>query len=157
MDTKYEGLGSYSSKFLGSEHYQPLFDNICKGLGIPRHLLEQEMSYTFDEYQNTTHQTSVYPSDESQETESVTYLTLGLVGESGEVAEKIKKALRDDGGVITPERKALLHKELGDILWYHSELCSRLGFNMGEVAKANIDKLLDRKARGVLHGSGDNR
>lgn len=128
-----------------------------KMIDIDLKTIFEPVPYTFDEYQGTTHQTCVYPTDDADTMEAIKYLTLGLVGEGGEIAENVKKMLRDDNGVITPERKAKLFSEIGDQFWYISELCSRLGFNMGEVAKANIAKLLDRKARGVLHGSGDNR
>jgi NTP pyrophosphatase (non-canonical NTP hydrolase) len=73
------------------------------------------------------------------------------------VAEKIKKAVRDCGGVIDEARKQEIEKELGDVLWYVSQLASELGLSLEGVAKKNIDKLFSRKARNVLTGSGDNR
>jgi NTP pyrophosphatase (non-canonical NTP hydrolase) len=85
------------------------------------------------------------------------YLTLGLTGEAGEVAEKVKKAIRDNGGEISSEKKNDLKKELGDVLWYVSQLARVLGFTLEEVAQKNIEKLADRKARGVIGGSGDAR
>jgi NTP pyrophosphatase (non-canonical NTP hydrolase) len=85
------------------------------------------------------------------------YLTLGLTGEAGEVAEKVKKAIRDNGGEISDEKKQDIKKELGDVLWYVSQLARILGFTLDEVAEANLVKLADRKARGVIGGSGDTR
>jgi NTP pyrophosphatase (non-canonical NTP hydrolase) len=85
------------------------------------------------------------------------YLTLGLTGEAGEVAEKVKKAIRDNGGEMSSEKKEDIKKELGDVLWYISQLARILGFTLEEVALANLDKLADRKARGVIGGSGDTR
>lgn len=85
------------------------------------------------------------------------YCALGLAGESGEVAEKFKKVLRDSRGVVSHEARALIAKELGDVLWYVSELASCVGLDLDDVAKQNIAKLADRKNRGVLQGSGDTR
>ena len=82
---------------------------------------------------------------------------LGLLGETGEVAEKFKKILRDKNGVMSLEDEKEMSKELGDILWYLSVVCTYLGISLQDVAEANIEKLMSRKARGVLKGSGDNR
>lgn len=82
---------------------------------------------------------------------------LGLSGEAGEVAEKMKKILRDKGGQMTDEDKKEFIKELGDILWYINSTALYLGYTLDDVAQANLDKVLSRKARGVSHGSGDNR
>ena len=82
---------------------------------------------------------------------------LGLVGESGEVAEKFKKLLRDKKGVLSTEDKEELIKELGDILWYINSVSHLLGYSLEDVAKKNNEKLASRKARGIIKGSGDNR
>lgn len=81
----------------------------------------------------------------------------GLVGESGEVAEKFKKLIRDKQGALSQEDKDELVKELGDILWYVNSVAHLLGSDIEEVATRNLDKLASRKQRGKLHGSGDNR
>lgn len=81
----------------------------------------------------------------------------GLVGESGEVAEKFKKLIRDRGGRISNEDKAEILKELGDILWYVNAVSHLLGSSLEEVAQKNLDKVLSRKERGKTGGSGDNR
>lgn len=81
----------------------------------------------------------------------------GLVGESGEVAEKFKKLIRDKKGEISEADKQEIIKELGDILWYVNSVSALLGSSLEEVAKKNLDKVLSRKERGVTHGSGDNR
>ena len=78
-------------------------------------------------------------------------------GEAGEVAEKIKKVLRDKGGVMDVATKAEIAKELGDVLWYVAQLATELGLNLNDVAGANMAKLLSRMERDQLHGSGDNR
>jgi NTP pyrophosphatase (non-canonical NTP hydrolase) len=87
---------------------------------------------------------------------ALNYASNGL-GEVGEVQGKVKKIIRDAGGDFEPERVAEISKELGDCLWYIAEVCTVLGINMEEVAEQNIKKLYDRKERGVLTGSGDNR
>ncbi len=107
----------------------------------------------FNDYQAAARQTAQYP-DMGR---NLYYPTLGLAGETGEVAEKIKKLMRDGEGVLTPERRDALKKELGDVLWYVAALCSELGLSMDDVARQNIDKLRDRRARGAIRGDGDNR
>jgi len=87
---------------------------------------------------------------------AVSYDGLGL-GEAGEVQGKIKKIIRDNGGIITPEATEEIKKELGDTLWYIASMCENLGITLGDVANSNIEKLHDRQKRGVLNGSGDNR
>jgi NTP pyrophosphatase (non-canonical NTP hydrolase) len=108
---------------------------------------------TFEEYQKKSRKTALYPGTGG----NFIYPVLGLCGESGEVAEKIKKAVRDDGGEITAERKKELEKELGDVLWYLSQLATELGLSLDKIAETNIKKLYSRLDRGKLHGSGDNR
>lgn len=82
---------------------------------------------------------------------------LGLVGETGEIAEKFKKIYRDKDGEFTPEDKKEMAKELGDVLWYLSVVCTYLDIPLQEVAEINIEKLQSRMKRGALKGSGDNR
>lgn len=108
---------------------------------------------TFNDYQNKARETALYPDVGS----NFIYPTLGLVGEAGEIAEKVKKVIRDSGGVVTDETRHLIKKELGDVLWYLAQLSSEFGFTIDEVAKLNIKKLAARKEKGTLHGSGDNR
>lgn len=87
---------------------------------------------------------------------AVTYDGLGL-GEAGEVQGKIKKIIRDNGGIITEEAKYAIVAELGDTLWYMASMCHNLGIPFNQVAEYNINKLKGRHARGTVHGSGDNR
>lgn len=107
----------------------------------------------FNEYQEKSRKTAFYPNMG----DNYIYPTLGLAGEAGEVAEKIKKVIRDDGGVISDEKKVEMVKELGDVLWYVAQIASELGLKLDEVAEKNIEKLDSRMARGKLGGSGDNR
>jgi NTP pyrophosphatase (non-canonical NTP hydrolase) len=104
------------------------------------------------DYQRLSRRTAQYP-----RTASLSYPALGLAGEAGEVAEHVKKAIRDDGGQVDDARRAALSKELGDVLWYVAQLASELGLELDEVAAENLDKLLSRQRRGVLSGSGDER
>jgi NTP pyrophosphatase (non-canonical NTP hydrolase) len=82
---------------------------------------------------------------------------LGLTGESGEVADKVKKLLRDKNGLISPEDKLALSKELGDVLWYLATCARYLGLSFDEIAVENITKLESRLARGKIAGNGDER
>ncbi len=104
------------------------------------------------EYQNIIAETAIYPKEIG-----LTYCTLGLVGEAGEVAEKVKKLYRDNGGRIDPEFRYGVKKELGDVLWYVTALSNELGFTLQEVMEANYTKLILRRDTNTLHGSGDNR
>jgi len=101
----------------------------------------------FKEYQRKAVDFAIYPA-----THKVLYPTLGLCGEAGEVAEKVKKQVRD--GVFNRHEVA---KELGDVLWYMANICNDIGYNLDEIADLNIDKLSSRKKRDVIQGSGDNR
>lgn len=107
----------------------------------------------FEEYQKLSRETAMYP----KIGENYVYPTLGLVGEAGEIAEKIKKVFRDNDGVLDEERKQMLKKELGDVLWYLAQLSTELGLSFDDVASFNIEKLASRKERGTIHGDGDNR
>lgn len=111
------------------------------------------MKLTFDAYSEDALATAVYPNKGN----NAIYPALGLCGESGEVAEKLKKVIRDKEGVIDDDTRAALKKELGDVLWYVNALSGELGFTLAEVATANIEKLHSRRDRGKIHGEGDNR
>jgi len=82
---------------------------------------------------------------------------LGLMGETGEIADKFKKIYRDNNGVFTDENRQEMTKELGDVLWYISVVSTYLGISLQDVAEKNIEKLKSRMERNVLRGSGDNR
>jgi len=104
-------------------------------------------------YQDKARKTAIYPNIGG----NIIYPTLGLCGESGEFAEKIKKLIRDNNGVMTPEIRDALIKELGDILWYVANSASELNVTLEEVALCNLDKLQKRKQENKLHGEGDDR
>ena len=113
-----------------------------------------------DEYQRKAHETANYPSVTiGKEAHAIDYIypALGLAEEAGEVAGKFAKAVRDNQGVLDEERRLQIEKELGDVLWFVAELCTVLNVDMGSIAQINLDKLASRKARGVIHGSGDDR
>ena len=107
------------------------------------------------EYEKFVESTSVYPA--KGDLGGLIYTALGLCGESGEVAEKVKKLLRDSDGNLTPEKRLEMLKELSDVAWYLTRMSAELGSSLEEVFKINMEKLLSRKARGVLQGEGDNR
>lgn len=107
----------------------------------------------FSEYQEKSRSTAKYPSIGH----GVVYPTLGLVNEAGEVAGKIKKVFRDKSGEINAETRSALASELGDVLWYLAQTCTELDLSLDEVAIMNLEKLLDRQARGKIQGDGDNR
>jgi NTP pyrophosphatase (non-canonical NTP hydrolase) len=107
----------------------------------------------FTEYQELAKSTAIYPSSFAK-----VYPALGLCGEAGEVAEKIKKVIRDGVDYLHEEEfKAELTKELGDVLWYVAALASDLDISLDDVAEKNVEKLASRKIRNKIGGSGDNR
>lgn len=87
----------------------------------------------------------------------LTYLSLGLCGESAEVAEKIDAALREDGGALSEGARQGILKEAGDTLWYLTRLVDELSAHIGDVAQGNLAKVTSRRERGVTQGSGDDR
>lgn len=107
----------------------------------------------FQAYQKKAKTKAVYPTLGA----GVVYPTLGMMGEAGEVAEKVKKLFRDENGACSPEHKEEITKELGDVLWYMSQIATELDINLQEVAEKNIAKIESRHERGVTKGSGDNR
>lgn len=108
----------------------------------------------FKKYQKLSRKTATYPRDSKN---WITYPVLGLLSESGEIAGKFKKILRDQKWEITPDHKKEISKELGDVLWYIAQIATELGLNLAKIAEENIAKLFSRKKRGVISGSGDNR
>ena len=111
------------------------------------------MSVTLlNSYQALATSTAVYGAGNK-----INYPVLGLVGEAGEIANKYKKVLRDDAGLLVEEKREALIDELGDVLWYCANLAADLDTSLADVATRNIDKLLDRQKRGTLQGSGDKR
>lgn len=104
-------------------------------------------------YQRRSRETARYP----QAGSNPIYPTLGLCGEAGEVADKVKKVMRDRGGCFDDAVRDDLRLELGDVLWYVAQLCTELELNLAEVAEANLAKLASRAARNVISGSGDRR
>lgn len=105
-----------------------------------------------DNYQAEASKTAKYPDDSG-----LVYCVLGLASEAGEVAGKLKKAIRDENGVLSESRKEDLLAELGDVLWYCAMVALELDATLSSVAQANLNKLFDRKDRGVIGGDGDKR
>lgn len=141
------------------------------GADLDQATYESVVTLTLDGYQRSTAETAIYPGKGTSI--GLTYCALKLAGEAGEVAEKVGKAIRDDGffngiyvdggevqqdGVsITPDRREALKAELGDVLWYVAAAARELGYDLSDIAQGNLDKLASRKARGLLSGSGDTR
>ena len=103
-----------------------------------------------NDYQIQANETAIYP-------EGLNYPILGLAGEAGELCNKYKKILRDKEGEAALLDINEMEKELGDVLWYVAQIATELGVSLETVARINLMKLGDRKGRGVLGGSGDNR
>lgn len=120
---------------------------------------------TLNDYQAIAHATAIYPNIYVGDGEMpivanhapYLYPALGLVGEAGELANKVKKIFRDHGGRIYGEIKHALVMELGDVLWYVAELATALGYTLDDVATLNESKLRARATEKTLQGSGDNR
>ena len=104
----------------------------------------------FNEYQKIARSTAVYP-----EEYKVIYPALGLCGEAGEVADKIKKTIRGDSSL--DEVSGNIAGDLGDVLWYLAILADDLGFDLDKIAHWNVDKLNRRWRKGKIKGDGDNR
>jgi NTP pyrophosphatase (non-canonical NTP hydrolase) len=107
-----------------------------------------------NEYQGRAAETAIYPG--KGEIQGLTYVSLGLTGEAGEIANKVKKIVRGDTE-LTPQVREDLAAELGDVMWYVSQVAEEIGYDLSDICSYNIDKLESRKNRGVLNGSGDNR
>ena len=105
------------------------------------------------DYQLKSRATALYPNVGN----NVIYPTLGLAGEAGEVADKVKKVLRDKNGIFDESVKQAIKLELGDVLWYISQISTELGLKLDDIALANIEKLTSRAERGIISGSGDDR
>lgn len=108
-----------------------------------------------NDYQDKAMQTGFYPG--RHRLEGLIYTALGAAGEAGEVANKVKKIIRDNDGSCTGETKDAIASEVGDVLWYLAMLASEVGYTLEEIARMNIQKLASRAERSALTGSGDNR
>jgi len=104
-----------------------------------------------NDYQLGALETAIYPKDKK-----VIYPALGLAGEAGETADKVKKYLRGDYALDSEHKKAIA-LEIGDVLWYCATLANDLGYSLEEVAQMNLAKLRSRQQRNKLSGDGDNR
>lgn len=113
---------------------------------------------TLNEYQKAANATDL-TAGKGDDVLSISFMDkiLGLVGESGEIADKVKKILRDQDGKMNEADRQELAKELGDVLWYVATVATNLDVPLDNIASANVAKLKDRQKRGTLRGSGDNR
>ncbi len=159
-------MAEASKYLLVVDKLRDLLENAHPGLISWRQFLDERMEelialwegkkgqiMDMHEYQKAAIATAIYPDVGC----NWQYVLLGLCGEVGETANSLKKAIRDDGGEITPERQVKVAEEIGDCLWYCAMLCNELELDMSEVALRNLQKLTARKLGGTLHGSGDSR
>lgn len=102
----------------------------------------------FEDYKQAIDPLVLYP--RNTQIEALQYVALGLNGEAGEVAEQIKKAMRNDGGELTGDRLEALKKEAGDVLWYLTRLAAELNSTLDEIAQINVEKLNQRQEKGNL-------
>ena len=105
-----------------------------------------------NEYQKVAVTTAIYPAQHK-----ILYPALGLAGEAGEVANKVKKLMRDGVDKMPDDWREQLASEIGDVLWYCAALTEDLGYTLGRIARDNESKLANRKKKGTIHGSGDKR
>ena len=103
-------------------------------------------------YQKVAKTTAIYPREQA-----IIYPTLGLTGEAGEVANKVKKIIRDGTDKNNEDMVQEISAEIGDCLWYIAVLADDIGFKLSDIANNNLIKLENRKQKGTIHGSGDNR
>lgn len=105
-----------------------------------------------NDYQEAALKTAIYPEDMG-----IVYPALGLSGETGEVADKIKKCIRDNDGVFDEAERKAVAKEMGDVLWYLAAWSRDIDISLEEIARMNLEKVMSRQLRGKLHGQGDER
>ena len=111
----------------------------------------------FDEYQEKAKKYDLFEATDNLKEVAFTEKVLGLAGEAGEAADKVKKILRDKDGKVSLDDKEAISKELGDVLWYLANISRYLGIPLSEVASGNIEKLESRYQRNKIHGAGDER
>lgn len=131
-----------------------LNDTSVASSGVSGHIEDRD-PYDLANYQSLSRRTWRWIPAGSDQVD--VYCALGLADEAGEVAGKVKKVLRDSGGIVTAETKEAIKLELGDALWYLTQIATSLDLTLEEVAASNLLKLLGRLERGTIGGSGDNR
>jgi NTP pyrophosphatase (non-canonical NTP hydrolase) len=143
-----------------------LVEMVTTPVPAPQGHLARWQTLTASEYQNRTAATAIYPGQGNAK--GLMYCALKLNGEAGEIAEHVGKAMRDEGlgqhtddelleVKLTSAKRLLILKEVGDVAWYLARICTELGEDFGFALAMNLDKLAERKARGALGGSGDDR
>ena len=105
-----------------------------------------------DMYQEVAKTTAIYPREQA-----IIYPTLGLTGEAGEVANKVKKIIRDGSNKNDEKLVSEIKAEIGDCLWYIAVLADDFNIKLSDIASTNIEKLANRKKNNTIHGSGDTR
>ncbi len=149
-----EKYGTELKTFNGRNSLNDAYQEACDlVMYLRQHMLETHTAMPLNDYQSLAQETAVYPG----KGENLNYPIHGLNGEAGEVADKFKKIIRDKGGIMSSDDSESIAKELGDVLWYVSEIAFELGYTLQTIATMNIKKLSSRKKRGMIGGSGDNR
>jgi NTP pyrophosphatase (non-canonical NTP hydrolase) len=143
--TNLERYRSMSRTGLLPEHEQALQEEVNQWL-------KRRYPMDFNSYQRVAKTTAIYPA-----THKVIYPALGLAGEAGEVANKVKKLIRDGTSSLPKDWKEQIASEIGDCLWYCANLAEDLGISLGRIAAENETKLAKRKKKGTIGGSGDTR
>lgn len=113
----------------------------------------QKEAHTFADYTIPI----IYTNDGLAVNAPYVYPAMGLSEEAGEATGKLAKVIRDNEGIIPDDKKELLVKELGDVMWFVAELCTLFNVSIEDVMQQNIDKLTSRRERNKIHGSGDER
>lgn len=161
LPTSLVGCRTYQAVPQGSYHCSDcdLFQTCNKFAEPPCHKVDGRVIFkevadkmTVNDYQRAAMSTAIYPKDSE-----VTYLALAMCGEAGELADKVKKVIRDHDGVYTDETRKAIAEELGDVLWYAANLANAIAYPLERVCEMNLNKIESRRQRGKIHGEGDNR
>lgn len=124
----------------------------CVDLGKDVIFKVLDRGMTLGAYQRGALSTAISPKDSE-----VAYLALAMCGEAGELADKVKKVIRDHNNEYTADLRKAMAEELGDVLWYAANLANAIGYSLEDVCRMNLRKIESRRQRGKIHGEGDNR
>jgi len=141
---------------IGGDREEGEGDTKYIGLEIIKKLIK-DFKMDFNHYQRECRKTDVGTAAQDCLSPGWLYYVLGIAGESGELLEKVKKLFRDKNGIVDDEFKDMIIKEMGDVQWYMARFADQFGIDFNTIAETNVKKLASRKARGKIHGEGDER